>query len=128
MKTILILEPDLLLAKAYVQSLNDVGLEVLTSANAQQAVHSLDEHEISLVLMEVQLPGHNGVEFIYEMRSYPEWREIPIIINTFLNPKNLPKKLIADKKLNIAKVLSKSRLQLSDLVVEIESVLSQQDD
>jgi CheY-like chemotaxis protein len=128
MKKILFLEPDSLLAKTYSQSLIDGGLEVLIATNAQQAVHLLDENEISLVIMEVQLAGHNGVEFIYEMRSYPEWREIPIIINTFFNPENLPKKLIADKKLNIAKVLSKSRLQLSDLVVEIEAVLGSQED
>jgi CheY-like chemotaxis protein len=125
MKKILIIEPDVLLAKTYRRAIEDAGFRVLLAADAQAAVHLLDENELNLVLMEVQLAGHNGVEFIYEMRSYPEWREIPIIINTFLALNDLPKSLIANKKLNILKVYSKSKVLLSELVSEVDSALAE---
>ena len=36
--------------------------------------------------MELQLVAHSGVEFLYEFRSYSDWKNIPVIINTHVPP------------------------------------------
>lgn len=38
------------------------------------------------VIMELQLTGHNGLEFLHEFRSYPEWQDIPIVLLTNVPP------------------------------------------
>lgn len=38
------------------------------------------EQTPSAVIMELSLAGHSGFEFLYEFRSYTDWRNIPVII------------------------------------------------
>lgn len=77
---ILLVEPDYVLAKAYKSILIDDDHDITVSSSAQDAVYNLSKQNFDLVVIEIQLAGHNGTEFIYEFRSYPEWADIPIII------------------------------------------------
>jgi DNA-binding response OmpR family regulator len=84
MARILLLEPDRLLARSYSKSLESKGYSVHWINDAQAALGILDEHQIDLVVLELQLTGHNGVEFLYEFRSYPDWDHIPVILHTMV--------------------------------------------
>ncbi|MEJ0073759.1 MAG: response regulator [Candidatus Saccharibacteria bacterium] len=63
---ILLIEPDFLQAATYEKVLTRAGHQVARAVSAQAAVHLADEHMPDLVLLELQLPNHNGVEFLYE--------------------------------------------------------------
>jgi len=66
-----------------------IGMAVMKYGNvtgAQAAVHAADERQPDVVVIELQLPAHNGVEFLHEFRSYPEWQWIPVVVNTVLHP------------------------------------------
>lgn len=82
MAQILLLEPDRLLARSYRQCLEQVGHTVHWINDAQTALGILDDNTIDLVVLELQLTGHNGVEFLYEFRSYPDWDHIPVLLHT----------------------------------------------
>ena len=84
MAQILLLEPDRVLAKTYTTALQQAGHMVHWINDAQNALHVLDEHTIDLVVLELQLTGHNGVEFLYEFRSYPDWDHIPVLLHTMV--------------------------------------------
>jgi DNA-binding response OmpR family regulator len=83
---ILLVEPDLLLAKTYAQALQNDGHRVLCSANAQQAIFMSDMSVPDLVILELQLVSHSGIEFLYEFRSYPDWQDIPVLIHSQVPP------------------------------------------
>jgi len=34
--------------------------------------------------LELQLASHNGIEFLYELRSYNDWQSIPVIIHSLV--------------------------------------------
>jgi CheY-like chemotaxis protein len=89
MTRVLLLEPDKLLAKTYQQALAHAGYEVYYAASGQDAIDVADEITPDLVILELQLPAHNGLEFIYEFRSYGEWQKVPIIVNTTIPPQDL---------------------------------------
>ena len=80
MAHILLLEPNRLLAKTYLAALRGAGHTVTVCATAQTAIFCADEQLPDLVVMELQLVGHSGIEFLYEFRSYPDWQEVPVII------------------------------------------------
>src|SRR3954462_13957818 len=80
MSTVLLIEPDIVLARSYTAALKLAGHKVSVVQSAQAAIHYSDNKLLELVIMELQLPKNNGVEFLYEFRSYPEWQNIPVIV------------------------------------------------
>ncbi len=41
-----------------------------------------DEQRPGVVVMELQLVAHSGIEFLYEFRSYADWTRVPVIVHT----------------------------------------------
>lgn len=58
------------------------GHSVCWARNAQTAVDAVDTELPDVIVLELQLGLHNGIEFLYEIRSYPEWQAIPILLYT----------------------------------------------
>ena len=86
MAQILHIEPDSLLAETYTASLELAGHSVDAVTSAQAGIHAADKITPDLVLLELQLVEHSGVEFLYEFRSYPEWQSIPVIVLSNVPP------------------------------------------
>jgi len=77
---ILLLEPNRLLAEQYMRYLEKEGYELIWCENAQDGVAAADELRPNLIIVELLLAGHSGVEFLYEFRSYADWLNLPVII------------------------------------------------
>ena len=84
MAQILLVEPDRLLADTYRHALESAGHQVVMCASAQSAIFAADEIKPDLVILELQLIKHSGIEFLYEFHSYPDWQNIPILIQTYV--------------------------------------------
>ena len=83
---ILLIEPDRILAKTYQKALQQAGHIVHLSTTAQSAIYNADKHAPDLIVLELQLVSHSGVEFLYEFRSYPEWQSTPVIVVSNVPP------------------------------------------
>lgn len=88
MATILLLEPDRQLARTYKTALQKAGHTVHWQTNAQTALGVLDDHTPELIILEFHLADHNGVEFLYEVRSYPDCDHIPVLLHTMVAPEH----------------------------------------
>lgn len=86
MAQIILLEPDALLARIYRQALEHAGHHVRIVVSAQEAVFEVDELPPDIIIAELQLVGHSGIEFLYELRSYLEWQHIPVLIHSSVPP------------------------------------------
>jgi DNA-binding response OmpR family regulator len=82
MRQILLIEPDRPLAKTYSGALKQAGYKVSAVTGSQDAIYAADKLTPDVVVLELQLVGHSGIEFLYEFRSYPEWQDIPVIIHS----------------------------------------------
>ncbi|MGV3624903.1 MAG: sensor histidine kinase [Archangium sp.] len=58
------------------------GYEVLTAANGADALAILRETSISLVLLDVHMPGMDGLEVCGRIRRDPRCRKIPVVLIT----------------------------------------------
>ena len=68
---------------ASLEALLDDGVrELLSATSGEQALQLLLSHEVSLVLLDVQMPGMNGYEVARLMRGNRKTRGIPIIFIT----------------------------------------------
>lgn len=125
MALILLIEPDLVLAETYRQALRSAGHQVVCCASAQAGIISADQHRPDLVIVELQLIEHSGIEFLYEFRSYQDWQNIPIIIQTQVPPGefNDNRQALHDQ-LSIQTYLYKPQTSLRELLSEAEAQLA----
>lgn len=124
MAQILLLEPDNQLAAIYSKALQMAGHTVSWCKEAGEAINILDTHSIDLILLEIQLALHNGVEFLYEMRSYPEWQAIPVIIHSVVPAQVIKNNKLLMKQLNISEVVYKPDTSLKQMVTYVNRNVS----
>jgi CheY-like chemotaxis protein len=89
MKRILLIEPNTSLARLYQGMFTEEGYQVVHVASAQSGIDASDKAAPDIVILELQLPRHSGIEFLHEFRSYAEWWEVPVIINTVIPPSKI---------------------------------------
>ena len=78
----LIVEPDSILARQYQKAFTAGGVDTLVVGDAQHAVVAVDQNRPDIVIIELQLAGHSGVEFLHEFRSYEDWADIPVVVHS----------------------------------------------
>lgn len=114
---ILLIEPDAVLAKTYQAALKHVGHEVVTRGTAQAAIHAADKQTPELVILEMQLVSHSGIEFLYEFRSYEDWREVPALVLSQVPPGEfIDTWEVLQGELGVSKYLYKPRTSLTKLI------------
>jgi DNA-binding response OmpR family regulator len=119
MARILLVEPDYVLAKTYHTALTEAGHNVTPAAGAQSALIAADRTRPELIILELQLIEHSGIEFLYEFRSYPDWQDIPVLLHTHVPPAEFNEsKVLLNDQLKIAGYLYKSQTSLQKLVAE----------
>lgn len=83
-KTVLIVEDDLVSQKLLEKIVSSFGYNVLTADNGEEALSIFSENDISLILLDIMLPGIDGYEVAYNIRGNSN-RNIPIYATTSLN-------------------------------------------
>lgn len=120
MQKVLLIEPDVALARTYMQALQHAGFMVMHVSSAQDAVDATDHTTPDVVVLELQLAVHDGVEFLHELRSHAEWQSIPVIVNTNLTPQALaPVQGALAGDLGVVEVLYKPRTTLQQLISSV---------
>ena len=80
MSKILIAEDEARLRELYREELEEEGYTVVLAANAQEALERFHNERPDLVVLDIRMPGMDGLELMGIMLS--EENEIPVIINT----------------------------------------------
>ncbi len=123
---VVLVEPDVMLADTYHKALARAGYEVAHARTAQSAIDVIDGWTPDCIILEMQLPAHNGVEFLYELRSYIEWQRVPVVINTYTPRSEFVRMHDALQTLGIAEVLYKPQTTLRRLVAAVREAISEQ--
>lgn len=124
MAQILLIEPDRVLAESYVQALLHAGHEVQAAGGAQAAVMSADAILPDIVILELQLVEHSGIEFLYEFRSYADWQQVPVIIHSQVPPAEFSdNRQLLQEELGVQTYLYKPRTSLEELLATVNGHL-----
>jgi DNA-binding response OmpR family regulator len=119
---ILLIEPDLVLAKIYSNALNAVGYEITVMGQAQSAILALDAQLPDLIILEPQLVGHSGIEFLYELRSYADLQNIPVLMHSFVQLEAFNQSREVLRTLNVVGYLYKPQTSLQQLITLVQTM------
>lgn len=122
MANILCIEPDDRLARVYQKLLSHQGHTVIAAASAQAAVHAAEKMTIDVVVLELDIPKHNGIAFLHEFRSYTEWLTIPVIVHSSSRSLIRNRNRAFWEELGVVSVLYKPDTSLQDLVTSVERI------
>lgn len=124
MAAILLIEPDRVLAQTYQQELEAAGHVMTVCATAQNGIFLADQAQPDLVILELQLVGHSGIEFLYEFRSYADWQTVPVFIQTQVPPGEfIDSSALLKQELGVVAYLYKPHTRLRDLLRTVEEQL-----
>lgn len=123
MARVLLIQPDRPFAKAVSKALKNDGYTVDWQTSAQKAIQSAELVAPDIVLLEIQLPQHSGVEFLYEFRSYEDWESTPVIILTTLSSTETGQSDAAWQQLGITEFLYAHNNTLQEIVISVKAAL-----
>ena len=79
-RTVLVVDDSDLVRKVLGFTLKKAGYEVLSAADGQEALKVFDGRDIDLVVTDLNMPNLNGTGMIQEIRTFAEYRFIPIVL------------------------------------------------
>ena len=105
---------------AVAKTFTDYELEIVTDAGT--AILAANSNTPDLVMLELSLRGHSGMEFLYEFRTYSDWATIPVIIYSTILIDSTVQKSKAWKSLGVDTYLYKPETSLELLKNTVEKV------
>ena len=78
----LLIDDDELVRRGVRQALEPIGWKVTEAENGQVAVEAIAAARPDVIILDLMMPKMDGFEFLDELRSRPDWREIPIVVIT----------------------------------------------
>ncbi|KKT34951.1 MAG: Response regulator receiver protein [Parcubacteria group bacterium GW2011_GWA2_44_12] len=119
MSKILVVEDEQTLLKMIQITFEVAGYEVLTALNGKEAIEKLGETP-DLILLDILMPGEDGIETLKKIKQRNDSREIPVIILTNFND---PEKRNAAKSAGAIDYLVKSDQDVDQILEKVKSLL-----
>lgn len=116
---VLFVEDDIDVGTMYATQLILEERDVVHVRTAQQALDALDEDDFDLIVLDMLLPGSNGIAVLQELRSYRDWRIIPVVILSNVTPDDLEVTSIHLKELGVSQYLIKMDTTPQDLAATV---------
>ena len=122
LKKILVVEDVAICREPIAEALRGRGYDVVCAASGWEALCLLRDQQPHLVLLDMAMPGLDGLAVLRTIRSNREWRSLPVIILTEKTDRECVESATSH---NIQGYLLKSDFSLSDLLARVEACLEQ---
>src|SRR4030095_9913944 len=77
---VLIVDDDSIVHLLYGRYLAEAGYEVLSARNGQEAVAIVSRETVQLIVMDIMMPGSDGLSVLRELKSSVLGRNVPVIV------------------------------------------------
>jgi CheY-like chemotaxis protein len=79
---IIVIDDEQSFCDVVAEILRSFDFEVHTAYNVEGAIPILEQCEPSLIILDIMMPGVDGLTFIQHLRTRPRYVELPIIISS----------------------------------------------
>ncbi|MBN2344088.1 MAG: response regulator [Deltaproteobacteria bacterium] len=118
--TILVVDDSIAIRTMQQTLLESAGFQVLLATDGLQALQTLGNHRVDLVISDVQMPNMGGFELAQAIKSRDKTRSIPVILVTSLGS---PEDIRAGMEAGADAHIVKKELTRTELLSTIEQLL-----
>jgi two-component system, OmpR family, response regulator VicR len=119
---VLLIEPNVVNAKQYISACEHEHTHIAHVTDAQSAIVLVDEQKFDVIVLELLLKKHNGLEFLYELRSYADSQHIPVLLHTMVSPSQFTTDETLLTELGVVDYLYKPETSLTQLASALRRI------
>lgn len=82
MKRILTVDDEVNILELLKYNLEKNGFQVIQAASGEEALSLLEENDVDMILLDLMLPGIDGLEVLKTIRTKDKWMKLPVIMLT----------------------------------------------
>jgi len=82
MKRILTVDDEINILELLKYNLEKNGFQVLQATSGEEAIKLLEDNEVDMLLLDLMLPGMDGLEVLKIIRANDKWMKLPVIMLT----------------------------------------------
>jgi DNA-binding response OmpR family regulator len=120
-KIILLVEDEHDLRFVYTEMLTDAGYKVEGAADGQSGMDLIKTLKWDLLLLDIMLPGKDGLKILKDLQANPELKKGPVITLTNLNSEQIIRECMGS---GADGYLIKSEITPDKIVMEVNNFLS----
>ena len=124
-KQVLLADDDTLTRQLMGHALRECGYEVIEAADGHEAYRQVQVHAPSVVLLDINMPGMNGLEFLDRLRRIPRRKDVPVIMITASSDKE---EILRAANLGIEDYILKTNFSVESLLDMIEKYMLDEDE
>lgn len=117
---VVVVDDDRWMAQVHARRLVGAGFRVEVAHDPFDAMAIIDGLQPTAVVLDVLLPGSNGLALIHELQSHSDLSKIPIILCTS-TASNIPKDGL--RGYGVRKVLDKQTMGREDVVMAVKELV-----
>lgn len=117
---VLLIDDDPWMVEQFAVTLNRAGYEAQIASNGIDGMAEIDRWHPDVVVLDIFMPGPNGIVLLHEMQSHSDLSRIPVIICTN-SATDIPKDTIAHY--GVRMVIDKTTMEPNDIVAAVRKVL-----
>jgi two-component system, chemotaxis family, chemotaxis protein CheY len=81
-KKILVVDDSETIRLTVTDTLQKAGFTVIQATDGLDGLARLAEHDVDLLILDVNMPRLNGLEMLERLQANPEWAKIPVVMLT----------------------------------------------
>jgi len=121
MARILVVEDEIDTRMVLGKFLTIAGHDVLHAANGWEALLVLDTTSVDMILLDVMMPGMDGVTFLQILRQAKKHKEMPVVLITALDISDVAQRTRA---FGVQGILPKTQRLLDDLIKTVQRIVN----
>lgn len=119
-KSILLIEDDTFMSSLLGRKLSKENYNIFAAPDAQQARELLNSNPISLIILDIVLPGTDGFVFLKELKESQKLKDIPVMIASNLGQ---PEEIEKGLQQGAADYIVKANTTPGEIVDKVKGIL-----
>lgn len=117
---ILVVEDDTFMSGLLIHKFSSENFKISLAPSAQQAREILEKEKIDIIILDIILPGTDGISFLKELKASPRFKSIPVVIASNLGQ---PEEIENGLKEGASDYIVKANSSPGEIVEKVKAIL-----